>query len=328
MVLNLSSIRRRIEASVHVSSRGSLRQISFRAMASPCRVVFYEPRAERATEFTQALIQWMVQFESTYTRFDPDSLIGQINANDGGDWIRIDPETETIFRLCDELHFLSNQALDPSSLPFTHLWNWKAKNPRIPRKDELATARDLVGWNKVERRPGAVRLPLTGMGIDLGGVGKEYAVDRTLQLAADFGIMSVLIDYGRDIRALDPPPGKPAWHIGLEDPNNLDHCHHSLGIRKMAVATSGNCRRHFTLDGRQYGHIIDPRDGLPVNNSVLSATVVSPSCVLSGALATAIVILGVDAGLDMVDRNFQAEAMIHTEHQYYETKAFNQYRVH
>ncbi len=171
-------------------------------------------------------------------------------------------------------------------------------------------------------------LPEQGMGIDLGGMGKEYAVDQVTQLAHEMGIESLLVDFGQDIRCLGAPPDRPAWHIGLESPKKVGSCDMGLGIRDLAVASSGNYRRFFTKQGRSYGHIIDSRTGYPVENAILAVTVVSPSCVLSGALSTAAVILGPTRGLDLINRTYGAEGFIRTREQTLETKEFSNYVVH
>jgi thiamine biosynthesis lipoprotein len=327
MVLTQDNVKTRTESSVRFEHSNGIYRLSFTAMATHCQVAFAEPSPKSAAHFAETLVSWVTEFESRYSRFLPSSIIGNINARAGEGWISIDPETETLFRLCDELHFLTEQSLDPSSLPFTRLWNWKAPDPVIPNQAVIDHARALVGWNKIQRTPGAVFLPNEGMGIDLGGMGKEYAVDQAAQLAHEMGIESILIDFGQDIRALGAPPGRPAWHIGLESPRKPGTCDKGLGIRNVAVASSGNYRRFFRKNGKTYGHIIDPRTGIPVENDVQSVTVVSPNCVLSGALTTASVILGAEAGLALIERTYNAEGFIRTQNQTFETKGFASYVV-
>ena len=327
MVLTQDNVKSRTEASVRLEHSNGTYRLSFTAMATHCQVAFVEPSTQSAAHFAKTLVTWVTEFESRYSRFLPSSIIGNINARAGEGWISIDPETETIFRLCDELHFLTEQSLDPSSLPHTRLWNWKAPEPIIPNQTAIEHARTLVGWKKIQRSPGAVYLPNEGMGIDLGGMGKEYAVDQATQLAHEMGIESILVDFGQDIRALGAPPGRPAWHIGLECPKKPGTCDKGLGIRNVAVASSGNYRRCFRKNGKTYGHIIDPRTGIPVENDVQSVTVVSSNCVLSGALTTASVILGAQAGLALIERTYNAEGFIRTQNQTFETKGFASYVV-
>ena len=148
------------------------------------------------------------------------------------------------------------------------------------------------------------------MCLDFGGIGKEYAVDMAVAMAPHFGIEHLLVDFGQDIRALGHPPGKPAWHIGLEDPMSPGSCWGSVAAMHHAVASSGDYLRCFMLNGRRYGHIIDPRSGYPVDNGCLSVSVVAPSCTLAGVLSTTAFILGPKDGFELINRTFGASGAI------------------
>ena len=101
------------------------------------------------------------------------------------------------------------------------LWNWKATPPVIPDRANIQATQELVGWRKLQRRPGAIFLPRAGMCLDLGGIGKEYAVDRVLTLALQRGIENVMVDFGQDVRVHGEPPEKGAWHVGLASTASL-----------------------------------------------------------------------------------------------------------
>jgi thiamine biosynthesis lipoprotein len=151
------------------------------------------------------------------------------------------------------------------------------------------------------------------MCLDLGGIGKEYAVDRVLTLAASYGVRDVLVDFGQDMRALGRPPARAAWHIGLENPRSPGSCWGSVAAFNHAVASSGNYLRCFLHEGRRYGHIIDPRTGCPVDNRCLSVNVIAPTCTLAGILSTTAFILGPQDGYELINRTFGASGAIITE---------------
>jgi thiamine biosynthesis lipoprotein len=162
------------------------------------------------------------------------------------------------------------------------------------------------------------------MGIDLGGIGKEYAVDRLIHMAKDRGITDVMIDIGQDIRVNGRPPGRDAWCIGLEDPGNPGNCWTALHLNNNAVATSGDYFRAFHHDGKRYGHILDPRTGWPVSNGCQAATVVAPSCVLAGVLSTAAFILGPTEGIALIQQfGGGIEGCITTESSRHQTRRFS-----
>lgn len=315
MVVNLGqSLRERVRKSAVIRGEGGLSALTFHALGTRCRVLVVEPTRAAADAYFDHLLDWIADFEAKYSRFLEGSLIGQINAAAGRNWVETDPETDRLFQLCADLHFFTRGAFDPTALPLLRCWNWKANPPIVPDEETLRAARALVGWNKVQRRPGAVFLPTAGMGIDLGGIGKEYAVDLAVSMAAQHGIQNVLVDFGQDIRAQGVPPGRPAWHVGLENPRQPGTCWGSVAVLNHAVATSGDYLRHFVHQGRRYGHILDPRTGYPVENDCLAVSVVAPSCTTAGILTTTAFILGPPEGYRLINDFHGASGAVLTQH--------------
>jgi len=326
MVLNAASVLERINATVTEIPVASGRKFSFRAMGTLCQVAFYPTDSRVAGEqFKAATIRWVAEFEARYSRFLPDSLISLINQSAGQNWVELDEEAERLLALCHELFFLTRGAFDPTALPLIKLWNWKATPPVIPTDAEIQAAKQLTGWNKIQRRKGAIYLPQAGMSIDLGGIGKEYAVDRVMQIAAQHGIANVLVDFGQDLCMRGAPLSKPAWHIGLEDPTNPGKCWASLAVKDRAVATSGDYLRNFQVNGRRYGHIIDPRTGYPVDNGCRAVSVIAPSCTIAGILSTSAFILGPTEGLNLIGNYMGADGCIITDNTRHETRKFHEY---
>ena len=186
---------------------------------------------------------------------------------------------------------------------------------------------DLCGWSKLERADGKVRLPVAGMGLDLGGIGKEYAVDRVFEMVRDTGIEHILVNFGNDLRMSGQPPEGGPWRVGLEDPAQPGMCWGGVAVTNRAVTTSGDYHRHLEIDGRRYGHIVDPRTGYPVANGCRAVTVVAPTCTEAGVFSTTAFILGPHDGLAFVGAFPQAEACILTERQVFKTRRFDEYRI-
>jgi thiamine biosynthesis lipoprotein len=254
--------------------------------------------------------------------------VSRINAAAGGDWVAVDTEMEHMLNFCASLHFMTKGVMDVTATPVLRLWDYKSAAPRIPSGAEISAALRLVGWSKVQRAHGKVRLPEAGMALDFGGWGKEYAVDAVAALARTHGLTDVLVDFGHDLMAFGAPPGKPGWHIGLEDPANPGGaCKGSLAASNIGVASSGDYLRGFTIEGKRYGHIINPATGWPVANGCRQVTVVAPSCLLAGALSTSIFILGPDAGLLLASEIMGAEARIVTTTAVHQSRNFFHYVV-
>ncbi len=327
MVLTSPSVHERIRASASVTARGVAHDLEFQAMATRCRVSFStSPAGGKA--FAAAVLQWVADFETRYSRFLPDSLISRINQSAGVNWVDIDAETQQIFALCDEAHFLTRGVFDPTALPLIRLWNWRADPPVIPGNAEVAAAMKLVGWRKVQRARGKVFLPTPGMSIDLGGIGKEFAVDRVAHLAMQHGITSALVDFGQDVFALGvPTDGRPAWHIGLEDPKQPGKCWAGLAVKNQAVASSGDYVRRFELDGKRYGHILDVRTGQPAANGCCAVSVMAPTCTLAGLFATAAFVLGPEEGIKVMESTQNVNGAITTETGRVHTRRFYEYVV-
>jgi thiamine biosynthesis lipoprotein len=292
-------------------------------MATVCEIQYAAPGGDGQAEgFSRAAEAWVHAFEARYSRFQPGSIVSRINDAAGAGWTEIDPETEGLLRMCDTLHFMTRGILDPSALPLIRIWNWKASPPVVPSAGQIAGALRLVGWGKVERAPGKVRLPEKGMALDFGGFGKEYAVDIVALLAKEHGIADCLVDFGHDLRGSGAPPGRPAWHIGLEDPASPGKTWASIALSNRSVASSGDYIRAFMAEGRRFGHIIDPRTGWPVANGCTQATVVAGTCLQAGMLSTAAFIAGVDAGLEMIRSVPGAEGVILTAKEKAQTRGF------
>ncbi len=328
MVLSAPNVHERIRASAKTVARGGAQHLEFQAMATTCRVTFAGGGAAAAKSFPAAVLQWVADFEARYSRFLPDSLISRINQNAGVGWVEIDPETERIFALCDEAHFLTRGVFEPTALPLIKLWNWKAQPPALPGDAEITAAMKLVGWRKVQRTPGKIFLPEAGMSLDLGGIGKEYAVDCVARLAQQHGLTSALVDFGQDVFAFGPPPdGRPAWHIGLQDPKSPEKCWAGVAALNQAVATSGDYFRRYEINGVRYGHILDARTGRPVANGCRAVSVLAPTCTLAGIFSTAAFVLGPEDGLRMLDATPHAAGCITTEHGRVSSTRFAHYVV-
>jgi FAD:protein FMN transferase len=305
-----------------------LRTARWRALGTDCSLQYTCADDRTAEAFVRAVQTWVETFEARYSRFRLTSLVSQINAAAGGRWIDIDEEMERFLDLCGTLHNLSRGLLDVTALPLIRLWNYQSATPRVPAESEIAAARALTGWPRVERAPGRVRLPQAGMALDFGGWGKEYAVDMAASIARAHGLATAMIDFGHDLYALGSAPGKPAWHVGLEDPAQTDGtCWSSLAIKDRGVASSGDYRRGYIINGVRYGHIIDPRTGRPVAHGSRQVNIVAPTCLQAGVLATTAFILPPAEAVRFISESADSEGCILTPDAQHQTPGFHQYVV-
>lgn len=172
-----------------------------------------------------------------------------------------------------------------------------------------------------------VFLPRKGMQLDIGGLGKEFAVDRVMEKAQFRGFRNVLVDFGRDIRVLGAPPTESAWLIGLQEATDPSRCRTGIGLNRHSVATSGNYARGFDIEGKRYGHIIDPRTGRPADTDCISASVIGPTCTEAGVFSTLCILLGSEQGMAFMNRCPQAEVFMQTLNATIRTPGFERHEL-
>lgn len=302
--------------------------LKFQAMGTSCGVIFRSADLSAAKAYRSEVLSWIKRFEQRYSRFQATSLISQINRAAGdGMWVELDEDANDVLGMIDSVHFLSKGVLDPTALPLTRMWKRAADAGMEPEAGEVETALALVGWPKVEREDGRIRLPIEGMALDLGGYGKEYAVDHVASLAESFGIGDVLVDFGRDLRALGTPGDAPFWVIGVEDAAHPGNVWERLGLSDRGVASSGNYRRSVKIGERAYGHLIDCRSGWPVWHDCQGVSVIADSCFKAGILASSAFILGPHEGKRLIEDAYGCEGVLQTETRKLETPGYHAYLV-
>jgi thiamine biosynthesis lipoprotein len=268
-------------------------KVSFNAMASPCHLMLVAPTQLDAERIAGPAIAEVRRIETEYSRYRADSIVSRINAAAGnGQWIKLEEEASSLLDYAASLFAISGGLFDITSGVLRRAWNFKL--PRVPSRDELEPLLALVGWRKVERKPGAVRLAQAGMELDFGGFGKEYAADRAAAILRAQDVRHGYVNLGGDISVIGPQPDGEPWLIGIQDPRNVDRTIASLAVARGGLATSGDYERFFELDGRRYCHILDPRNGMPVTYW-RSVSVLAPLAVAAGSTTTIAMLMGEDA---------------------------------
>lgn len=304
-----------------------VRRLEFRALGTNCAIRFRLEDDRASLDFAAGALGWLAGYEAKFSRYRPGSMLSGINRAAGGGWVPTDPEMEAMLDLADEVHRRSEGIVDATLLPLEQLWDWKNVPRELPESGQVKAALALTGWDKVERRPGAVRLPQPGMGLDFGGFGKEYAVDFLARMAREHGIRDALVDLGRDLHALGGNGRHPFWHVGIEDGCHPGTCWGGLAVSDRAVSASGDYARHFIRDGVRYGHILDPRTGWPVANGMRAVTVIAPTCLDAGIYSTAVFVLGSREGLHLASLARGVEVCAQSESGIEGSRAFGHYLV-
>ena len=267
-------------------------------MASRCEVRLFAPDEPIARRWSEAAIDEVRRIEVKYSRYRDDSVTSAINRAAGSANVEVDDETAALLDFAGRLHAQSGGAFDLTSGVLRRAWDFKAA--QLPRTEDVEALLPLVGWHRVERDGSHVRLPLAGMEVDFGGIGKEYAADRAATRMEELGARHGLVNLGGDVRIIGPHPDGTAWTIGVQDPRGMGGAAiAALPVPAGAMATSGDYERYFERDGRRYCHLLDPRSGWPVAHW-RSVSVVAPLCVLAGACATIAMLKPVDEATEFL----------------------------
>ncbi len=278
-------------------------RFSFSAMASPCEILICGTQRELAEEAVHKAVAEVKRVESKYSRYLPSSVTSEINASAGsGASVRCDEETIWLLRFLDTLYHQSGGLFDATSGVLRRIWDFSKKE--IPSDEKMETVLPLIGWSKVDLSNQSITLPRTGMEIDFGGIGKEYAADIAGQSLIKSGFANGYVNLGGDIRVLGPQPDGKAWAIGIQDPRERHKIIATIPVYSGGLATSGDYEKFFELDGSRYCHILNPMTGMPVKYW-RSVSVLSNLAIVAGANST-IAMLKEAGGKDWLEQSGMA----------------------
>lgn len=279
--------------SVRLTREASHYAARFTAMASPCEVLIDTDEAALAEALAAAVAECAWRIEKRFSRYREDSVVHEINVSNGRPLL-VDEETANLLDFAATLTRLSEGRFDITSGVLRRAWNFDGGD-RIPSQSQIDELLELVGWSKVQwRRPELTLQP--GMQIDLGGVGKEYAVDSAAAIAESMAPgVSCLVNFGGDVAVRSARRDGEPWRVGVELADAAGSAERIVHLMRGGLATSGDSRRFVLKDGKRYSHILDARTGRPVENAPRSITVVADTCTQAGTLTTLAMLHGADA---------------------------------
>lgn len=260
-------------------------------MASPCEVLFDGLSKEQARPLAEIAFAEARRVEQKWSRYRTDNLIHAIN-NAKGQAIAVDDETARLLDFGAWLHEQTEGRFDLTSGVLRQVWRFDG-GTHWPETARVAEVMKRVGWSKVQWNGKTLHMK-PGMELDFGGIGKEYAVDRTLALLAATTSVPMLVNFGGDLAANAPPRDGRPWQVGV-DADGSGTAQTQVQLRRGGIATSGDVYRFLMHKGRRYSHILDARTGYPVADAPRTVTVAAENCTAAGALTTTAILLGKDA---------------------------------
>jgi thiamine biosynthesis lipoprotein len=263
--------------------------------AMACRFEITLPsELEHHLAAAHAALDAVDRLEDQLSIFRDASELSIINREASHRSVPVEERLLALLAQCQDLHHATGGAFDITSTPLSRVWGFLRREGRLPSGDEIADARRHVGMDKVsiDREAGAVRLAAPGVALNLGGIGKGYALDRAAEDLATAGVPTALLTAGASsVRALGGGADGQGYLVGLRDPGNHQQRLGTVRLANAALGVSGVGEQFFTVEGRRMGHIIDPRTGWPVEGRVYAA-VIAPTAALADALATAFFVGG------------------------------------
>ena len=258
----------------------------------------------------------MADLEALLTFNAPEGDIYKLNENAGKKNVALDPETVKIINKAQEISELSKGAFDVTIGPVVKSWGIGTNQEHVPTKEELKKLLTLVNYKDLYVDEKSAGLKKAGQMVDLGGIAKGYAGDVARDIYKKNGIQSAFINLGGNVVTLGNKPDGSPWRVGIRNPRPSGieggEIVGAVSVTGKAVVTAGDDQRYFEADGQRYHHIIDPHTGYPARSDLMSVTLVTDSSLDADAIDTAVFILGLEKGKELIRQYGGIEAVFIT----------------
>ncbi|WP_018616702.1 FAD:protein FMN transferase [Segetibacter koreensis] len=257
-----------------------------------------------AGNLIESAVSEIRRIEQLLTTFNDNSQTNQVNAYAGIKPVKVDEEVFNLIYRSIRISELTQGAFDITYGSIDkRLWNFDKTMTSLPDKETAKRMVRLINYRNIvlDRETSTVFLKEKGMRIGFGGIGKGYAADRARLILEQNGVTGGVVNAAGDLTTWGTQPDGKPWTVGIADPNAKYLPFSYIDISNMAVATSGNYEKYVTIDGKRYSHTIDPKTGLPISG-IKSVSIICSSAELADALATPVTVMGIKAGLHLVNQ--------------------------
>lgn len=257
-----------------------------------------------ASEMITQAVTEIQRIERLLTTFDEFSQTNLINRFAGIQPVKVDREIYDLIQRSIKISELTSGAFDITYGSIDkRLWNFDKTMTALPDENTARELVRLIDYRKIilNESDCSVMLLEKGMRIGFGGIGKGYAADRAKKMLQDRGVESGIVNASGDLTTWGMQADGNPWTIGIAHPDNANLPFSHMNITDMSVATSGNYEKYVTIDGKKYSHTINPKTGLPVRG-IKSVTIISPFAEIADAMATPVTVMGIQAGLDLINQ--------------------------
>ena len=277
-------------------------------------------------DLLQEIMRELNAVDASLSMFNPNSCVSKINK---GETDEADSLLAGVFQLAQAISKVTDGAFDVTVAPLVNAWGFGFKNDVLPDSAIIDSLMSFVGWEKVRIQEMHIQKDDPRIIMDFSAIAKGYGADQVAKLMKQKGIENYMIEIGGEIVCGGKNQNNENWKIGINKPTDdptstnqeLDKI---LNLTDCAMATSGNYRNFYVKDGKRIAHTIDPKSGYPVQHSVLSSTVLAPSCAMADGFATSFMVMGLEKAQQILDQHPELQAYLiyeeNGEHKVYYTK--------
>jgi thiamine biosynthesis lipoprotein len=294
--------------------------IAGHTMGTTYHITVVTGSSERLGDLKAKIDRRLESINRVFSTYLKDSEISRFNAlNRAGVKFAVSADFIQVMRVAGKIHRLSEGAWDGTVNPLVDLWGFgpTQRQPSKPPANQIKALMQNIGFEHIRIvKPNFLVKNLAKVTLDLNSIAKGFAVDRVSGLLAAGGHKNYLVEIGGEIYAAGVRADGKNWRVGINRPQQyaaIDEVYRAVSIAKQAFATSGDYRNFFEIDGVRYSHVIDPRTGYPVSNGVVSVSIIADNCTLADGLATAVMVMGPEKGIQLVNQLNNVECFIVVE---------------
>ena len=272
-------------------------------MGSTFEITVVDDDAIQANKHIDVAVAEIKRIERLISSWDMASQTSEINKNAGVKAVRVKKELFQLIERAKSISKLTDGAFDISYASMDRIWKFDESMEQMPSDKEIKLSVAKVGSKSIEldAKNKTIFLKKEGMKIGFGAIGKGYAADKAKTLLQERGVTSGIINASGDMNAWGSQPDGTPWRVAIRNPMNKNKVFALMPLQNKAVVTSGNYEKYVCFNGVRYAHIIDPRTGYPATE-LISVTVFAPKAEIADALATAVFVMGKEAGIDRINQ--------------------------
>lgn len=297
-------------AAIYILRSKSLSQIPYQSEEGAIFGTVYHVKYQYGSSLETEILDRLHAVDSSLSMFNKQSTVSRINA---GEDMATDSLLEMVFHISEAISEATGGAFDITVAPLVNAWGFGFKHDQWPDSATVDSLRQFVGWHQVSLENHQVQKQDPRVVLDFSAVAKGFGVDQVASLFRSHGIENFMVEIGGEIVSSGQNPKGEPWRIGInkpdEDPTNTNNeLQDIITLHDCAIATSGNYRNFYMHDGKRVAHTIDPHSGYPVQHSILSSTVMAPTCAMADGFATAFMVMGLDSAKAVLQKHQELQA--------------------